>query len=436
MNCDSFSNTNYVKPNIKNVIKVTLIFKAKHINWLKTFINTSMNKAFKYRLYPNKEQQVLIEKHFGCTRFIYNFALGKRIETYEKEKTTLSKYDLIKLLPNLKKQTETSWLKEVNSQSLQSSIINLDSAYIKFFREKKGFPKFKSKHTSKQSFQIPTSSTTKIDFENKKIVLPKFNEGIKFDAHRKFKGEFKTCTISRTSTGKYFISVLVEDGQDLPTKAQMNEDTTMGIDLGLTHFLTTSKGEKIDNPRYLKNKMKALKRSQRNLARTQKGSNNRQKAKIKLARKYEQVTNARKDFHHKVSTTLVRDNQTNTLVMETLDIKGMQKNRWLSQSISDVGWSEFVSMIKYKCEWYGKNFIQIGQYEPSSKLCSCGKINHTLKLSDRIWTCSHCNTTHDRDILASNNIKQIGMGYPEFKSVENDISCSAKQEAHSSLASV
>lgn len=388
-----------------------------------------MNKAYKYRLFPNEEQRVLIEKHFGCSRYIYNFALSQRIETYEKEKTTLSKYELIKLIPNLKQKEETEWLKEVNSQSLQSAIINLDTAYTRFFKQKKGFPKFKSKHNSNQSFQIPPSTTTKIDLKNKKVRLPKFKEGIKFDAHREFVGEMKTCTISRTPTGKYYISILVEDGQELPTKAPMNEETTIGIDLGLTHFLTTSKGEKIDNPRYMKNKLKALKRSQRNLSRKKKGSANREKAKRSLARKYEKITNARRDFHHKVSTTLVRDNQTNTLVMEDLDIKSMQKNRWLSQSISDVGWGEFVSMIKYKCDWYGKNFIQIGQYEPSSKLCSCGKINHKLKLSDRTWTCHHCNTTHDRDILASNNIKQIGMGYPEFTPLENDNSCSMNEEA-------
>jgi putative transposase len=335
---------------------------------------------------------VLIEKHFGCSRYIYNFALSQRIELYEKEKKTISQYDLIKLIPNLKKQEETEWLKEVNSQSLQSAIINLDTAYTRFFKQKKGFPKFKSKHVGNQSFQIPPSTTTKIDFGNKKIRLPKFKEGIKFDAHRKFEGEIKTCTISRTPTNKYYISILVENGNSLPTKSIMSEKTTIGIDLGLTHFLTTSKGEKIDNPRYLKNKLKALKRSQRNLSRKKKGSNNYKKQKLKLAKKHEKVTNERRDFHHKVSTTLVRDNQTNTLVMENLDIKSMQKNRWLSQSISDVGWGEFVSMIKYKCDWYGKNFIQIGQYEPSSKLCSCGKINHKLKLSDRIWTCSHCNT--------------------------------------------
>jgi putative transposase len=392
-----------------------------------------MNKAYRYRLFPNEEQRVLIEKHFGCTRFVYNYALYKRIETYKLEGKTIPRFDLQAELPKLKKQEETCWLKEVNSHSLQASLINLDCAYVKFFREKKGFPKFKSKHVGNQSFQIPPSTTTKIDFENKKVRLPKFKEGIKFDAHREFVGEVKTCTISRTPTNKYYISILVEDGNELPTKADMSEETTIGIDLGLSHFLTTNRGEKIDNPRYLKNKLKALKRSQRNLSRKKKGSNNYKKQKLRLAKKHEKVTNERRDFHHKVSATLVRDNQTNTLVMENLDIKSMQKNRWLSQSISDVGWGEFVSMIKYKCDWYGKNFIQIGQYEPSSKLCSCGKINHELKLSDRIWTCHHCNTTHDRDILASNNIKQIGMGQPEFMPVEQDYSFAMKQETPRSL---
>jgi putative transposase len=359
--------------------------------------------------------------------------LGQKIEYYEKEKKSLSRFEIQKQLPLLKKQEETEWLGEVNSQTLQASLIHLDIAYVKFFREKKGFPKFKSKHNSKQSFEIPPSTTTRLDFETKRITIPKI-KNLKFDAHREFDGEIKTCTISRSATNKYYISILVENGKSLPNKLDMNEKTTVGIDLGLTHFLTTSNGTKIENPRYMKRKLKSLKRSQRNLSRKQKGSNNRNKAKVKLAIKHEKVTNARRDFHHKVSTTLVRDNQTNTLVMETLDIKRMQKNRWLAQSISDVGWGEFVAMIKYKCEFYGKNFIQIGQYEPSSKLCSCGKINHNLKLSDRIWTCPHCNTTHDRDILASNNIKKIGMGQPEFKPVERNVSCSKNQETHRSLA--
>jgi putative transposase len=377
---------------------------------------------------------VLIEKHLGCTRFIYNYALGQKIKTYELEKRTLSQYDLMKHLPLMKKQENTIWLKEVNSQSLQHAIMHVDTAYVRFFREKKGFPKFKSKHVGNQSFTIPPSTSVKIDFKSKLIQVPKI-KNLRFDAHRKFDGEIKTCTISRTPTNKYYISILVEDGQSLPTKTPMTDDTTVGIDLGLTHFLTTSRGEKIDNPRFLKHKLKALKRSQRNLSRKKDGSNNRKKAKVKLARKHEQVTHARKDFHHKVSTTLVRDNQTNTLVMETLDIKGMQKNRWVSRSISDAGWGEFVSMIKYKCEWYGKNFIQIGQYEPSSKLCSCGEINRKLKLSDRIWICSHCNTTHDRDILASNNIRKIGMGQPEFMPVEICVSESMNQETTKSLVS-
>jgi len=392
-----------------------------------------MLKAYKYRLYPNKEQWVLIEKHIGCSRFIYNWALGNKIEAYEKEKKTITRFELQARIPKMKKEEETCWLKEVNSHSLQASLIHLDIAYTSFFKKKNGFPKFKSKHKSRQSFEIPPSTTTKANFESKLITVPKI-KNLKFDAHRKFDGEIKTCTISKTPANKYFISILVEDGAEFPLKSETREETTLGIDLGVTHFTITSEGKKIDNPRYMKNKLKALKRSQRNLSRTKKGSSNRNKARFRLAKKYEKVTNARKDFHHKVSTTLVRDNQTNTLVMENLDIKSMQKNKWYAQSISDAGWSEFVEMMKYKCDWYGKNFIQIGRYEPSSKLCSCGEINHSLKIRQRNWTCSHCGITHDRDILAANNIKQIGMGQPEFKPVERDIGNSVKQETIMSYA--
>ena len=408
-----------------------------------------MLKAYRYRLFPNEEQRVLIEKHFGCSRFIYNYALNQKIEFYEKENKSLSQYEIMKMLPILKKQDETCWLKEVNSQSLQHAIMHVDQAYVRFFREKKGFPKFKSKHEGTQSYTIPPNTSVKIDFKHKKIQVPKM-KNLRFDAHRTFVGEIRTSTISRTSTGKYYISILVEDGTELPSKKDMTEETTVGIDLGITHFLTTSRGEKIDNPRYLHNKQNALKRSQRNLSRKKKGSNNYKKEKNKLARKHERVTNERKDFHHKVSTSLVRDNQTNTIVMETLDIRSMtnksqRKKKWSSgkqclsrqgaMSVNDVGWGKFISMIKYKCDWYGKNFIQIGQYEPSSKLCSsCGKINKSLKLSDREWTCSNCNTTHDRDINASCNIKHIGMGQPEFKPLEQEYILVMNEETTRSLA--
>ena len=394
-----------------------------------------MYKAFKYRLYPNKEQQVLINKHFGASRYIYNFALNLNIKLFEEEGKSLNRFTLQKFIPALKQKEETSWLNEINSQSLQATLIDVDSAYKKFFREKKGFPKFKSKHNSNQSFAIPYSPTTRIDFDSKLITIPKI-KNIKFDAHRKFEFDIKSCTISKTSTGKYFISILVDDGIELPNKPKVTDETTIGIDLGIKDFATLSNGTKIDNPKHLKNKLKALKRSQRNLSRKKKGSANRQKAKVKLAKIHEQVANSRRDYQHKVSTSLVRDNQTNTFVMEDLSIRSMLKSnkKKLNQLISDASWYQFITMMKYKCDWYGKNFIQIGRYEPSSKMCNkCGELNKELKLSDRVWTCSKCDITHDRDLNAAKNIKQIGLGRPEFMPVEQNYSSAMKQETPRSL---
>ena len=326
----------------------------------------------------------------------------------------------------MKKQEEYSWLSEVNSQSLQAKLEDLDKAYVSFFKKKTNFPKFKSKKNN-QSFRIPQS--TKVDFENNKIYIPKFLKGIKFSNSRIFKGVVLSSTISKTPTNKYYISILVTDNKEIQTKPEIKEETTIGIDLGITNFIALSTGEKIDNPKHLKHKLKKLKAEHRKLSRKQQGSNNREKQRIKLTKVYEKVTDSRKDFHHKLSHKLTHDNQVNTIIMETLDIKKMMKNERLAQHIQDCSWYQFQTFLNYKCDWYGKNFIQIGQYEPSSKLCTCGVINRELTLKDRVWTCKECDTIHDRDILAVNNIKKIGLGQSKFTSVENRNSDSLKQKS-------
>lgn len=389
-----------------------------------------MLKAFKYQLQPTKEQEVLLNKHFGCSRFVWNWALGEKMKAYQLDKTNLSRYDLQAKLPIMKKQEEYSWLKEVNSLAIQSKLEDLDKAYTAFYRKKANYPKFKSKK-NKQTFRVPQN--TKVNWEEKKVIIPKFLEGIKFDAHRKFDGKISSSYVSKTPTGKYFISILVDDSKELPAKPNIQENTTIGIDLGITYFATISNGEKIHNPRLLKIKLDRIMRQSRKLSRKQKGSKNRDKQKIKLAKLHEQVTNSRKDFHHKLSYKLTHDSQVDTIVMETLSIQNMMKNRKLSRHISDCAWYQFQTFLKYKCNWYGKNFIQIGRFEPSSKLCSCGEINHELTLKDRVWTCKSCSSSHDRDILASNNIKQIGLGQPEYKPVEMSNSKSVKQETVKSL---
>jgi len=387
-------------------------------------------KAFKYQLQPTKEQEVLLNNHFGCSRFVWNWALSEKMKAYQLDKTNLSRYDLQARLPIMKKQEEYSWLKEVNSLAIQSKLEDLDKAYTAFYKKKSDYPKFKSKK-NKQSFRVPQN--TKVDWDNKRVVIPKFLEGIKFDAHRKFEGKISSSFVSKTPTGKYFISILVEDGKELPSKPKIEETKTIGIDLGISYFATISNGKKIDNPRLLKIKLDRIRRESKRLTRKQKESNNRNKQRIKLAKLHEQVANSRKDFQHKLSHKLTHDNQVDTIVMETLSIKNMMKNKKLSRHISDCSWYQFQTFLKYKCEWYGKNFIQIGKFEPSSKLCSCGKINNELTLKDRVWTCKNCGKTHDRDILASNNIKQIGLGQPKSKPVEISNSKSMKQETSKSL---
>lgn len=375
-----------------------------------------MLKAYKYRLFPNKSQEVLLNKHFGCTRFVYNWALSEKMKAYQKDKTNLSRYDLQARLPKMKKQEEYSWLKEVNSLAIQSKLEDLDKAYVSFYKKKNSYPKFKSKK-NKQSFRVPQN--TKVNWEDKKVIIPKFLEGIKFDCHRKFSGEISSSFVSKTKTNKYYISILVEDGKKTSIKPKIKEKTTIGIDLGITNFITISNGEKVENPRHLTKSLKRLARENRKHTRRTKGGNNKEKQRIKLAKVYEKVTDSRKDFHHKLSHKLTHDNQVKTIVTETLSINNMLKNKKLARHIQDCAWYQFQTFLKYKCEWHGKNFIQIGRFEPSSKLCTCGNVNHELKLKDRTWTCSVCKTKHDRDILASNNIKQIGLGQPKFTPVEN-----------------
>lgn len=360
-------------------------------------------RAYRYRLYPNEEQKVLIAKHLGSCRFIYNYALAKKVKAYQVDGTNLSRFDIQADLPNMKKSDEYCWLKEVNSLSLQASLANLDSAYTKFFREHKGFPNFKSKKDSKQSFSIPQN--TKVDFENGRIFIPKFKSGIKAILHRTFDGIVKTSTITRTSTCKYFISILVEvDEPDVSIKP-ICENKAVGIDLGIKTFAVLSDGTEIPNPRHLKQSLDKVKKLQRSLLHKTKGSKNRDKARRKLALAHEQVTNRRNDFLHKVTSYLV--NNYDTICLEDLNVKEMIKNHHLAQSLSDIAIGTFNTLLEYKAKERGVNILRIGRFEPSSKMCTCGYINHNLTLAIREWTCPECGSIHDRDLLAANNIKRF-----------------------------
>jgi putative transposase len=379
-------------------------------------------KAFKYRIYPNKEQKSLINKTFGCVRFVYNWGLNKRIELYSNSKEKISTIELTNLMASeLKKEKE--WLNDVPAHPLQMALRNLDSAYTKFFKEKKGFPKYKNKK-SKQSYQQPQN--TRVDFKNNKINITRLgNVNCIFD--RTFEGKIKTSTVSKNKCKQYFISVLVELDENIPLKTKINPETSIGIDLGIKTFATLSNGIKIENPQYYRKLEKKLKKLHKRLSRKKKNSKNKEKTKLKLAKIYNKITNQRNDFLHKLTFKLTHDNQVNTIIMEDLNIMGMLKNHKLSKSISDVSWGEFYRQLQYKCEWYGKNLIKIGRFEPSSQICSeCGYRHKELKLSEREWICSKCGTTHDRDENAAKNIKNFGLldkniirsGRPKFTLVE------------------
>lgn len=362
-----------------------------------------MLKSYKFRLYPNKSQEELIRKHIGCCRFVYNHSLAEKIKAYEEEKKSLSHYDLNKLIPNMKKEFE--WLKEVNSQSLQQENNHLDNAFKRFFREKKGFPNFKSKKNPKSSFSVPQSC--EVNFKSGRISLPKLGE-VKSKLHRTFNGKIKNATVSTTSTGKYFISILVEDRKKIPKKRRFNSNSTVGIDVGITHFATLSNGEKIENPKYLKKSIDRLKVLQKRASKKQKGSANRKKANLKVSLLHERIANQRSDFLHKFTHKIVSENQ--AVAIENLNIKGMMQNHCLAQAISDAGWSECFRQLEYKTEWTGKTLLQIGRFDKSSKICSCcGTINNSLTLGDRFWTCANCKTEHDRDWNASINIKKFAL---------------------------
>jgi putative transposase len=353
-------------------------------------------KAVKYRLYPTEEQCVLIDKHIGSCRFVYNLALETKQYAYAAKQVNLSCFDLIKQLPELKKECE--WLKEINSQSLQQAITHLDSAFTSFFKGQAAFPKFKSKRKCKQSFKIPQN----IQIEGDLLKIPKFKEGIPVVVHRTFEGSFKQATITKTPTGKYFVSILVESLEKATPKREITSETTIGVDLGIKDFAVTSNGERIENPRSLKRVLAKLKFTQRKYSK-HKGK----RTQKKLAFMHEKVVNRRHDFLHKVTQKLVVENQ--TIALEDLNVKGMIQNHCLAQAIQDVSWGKFGILLQYKAEWYGTNIIPIGRFEPSSKMSDCGHIYKDLTLAERTWTCPRCGNEYDRDLQAAKNIKKFAL---------------------------
>ena len=365
-----------------------------------------MFHAYKYRLSPTDEQKVLFAKTFGCCRFVYNWALDLKIKAYKERKETLSNIHLTNLMKSELK-IENEWLSEVNSQSLQSSLRNLDTAYTNFFRKSKaGFPKFKSKK-DKQTFQCPQHCS--INLERNTLSIPKIKD-ISIRLHRKFQGIIKTVTVSLMPSGKYFASVLVDTIQQEIKPSKVDKNTTIGIDLGVKTLVVCSDGRQFANPKNLQKSINKLQRAQKRLCRKQKGSANRNRMRLKVAKLQEHISNQRKDNIHKITYMLTHDSQVRTICMEDLNVKGMLHNHHLAQSIADASFGMFLTTLEYKCKWYGVNLIKIERFAPSSKTCSkCGNVYRGLKLSERSWVCSECGTRHDRDFNAACNIKEFGL---------------------------
>ena len=381
-------------------------------------------KSFKFRIYPNKEQEILLAKHFGACRFVFNHYLNKRKETYIEDKKSLNYYDNANDLTQLKKDEDYIWLREINSQSLQSSLRNLDTSYGKFFKKQTKYPRFKSK-CDKQSFKIPQF----VRLEKNKLIIPKFKSGIKIGLHRKIEGHIQFATISKSTTGKYYVSLTCEVNH----KPFCKTGSKVGIDTGIKDLAILSDGNVYENIKPLKSNLKKLKFEQRQLSKKVKGSSSRDKQKQKLAILHEKITNVRKDYLHKISTDIVKNHD--IISVEDLAVKYIMKNHKLAQAMSDVSLGTFYSMLEYKCDWNDKQFVKIDRFFPSSKMCSkCGWINQKLTLNIREWTCSSCGEEHDRDFNASKNILKQGLKILSGLGTNSDIK--QKQVESSSLDEV
>lgn len=366
-----------------------------------------VNKSYVFRIYPTKEQEELINKTFGCCRYVYNYFLAKSIDDYRTTGKSNSCYDNMKELTQLKK--ELNWLCEVDSQALQQSLRNLDSSYKNFFRRVKqgttpGFPKFRKK-TECQSYRTTNCNQTQTPFKGNKIKIPKVGP-VKVKRHTEIEGTWLSIAVKKVPSGKYFAAV---NCKDVPVEEFEKTGSVVGIDLGLKDFAITSNGEKVPNPKYLIKSERKLRQLQRQHSRRKKGSKNREKSRVKLARQHEKVRNQRNDFLHKLTTDLVKSHD--VICCESLNVKGMVRNHHLAKSVSDASWSEFVRQLSYKCEWHGKTLVKVGTFFPSSQLCHvCGYKNPQVKnLSVRSWTCPSCGAQHDRDVNAANNILQQGL---------------------------
>ena len=355
-------------------------------------------RGFKYRCYPTPDQQVALARTFGCCRYVYNWALRLRTDAWFGQQRRVNYAQSSASLTELKRQPEVEWLNDVSSVPVQQSLRHLQGAFVNFWEKRAAYPSFKSKH-ARQSAEFTRSA---FSWDGERLTLAKIG-ALKIKRSRQFTGDPSTVRISKTSAGRYFVAFQVDE--PLPTMPRV--DKAIGVDVGLTVFAAASDGSKFTAPRPLRRKMAQLKRAQQMLSRKQKGSKNRNKARIRVAKIHQKIYDIRNDFLHKLSTRLVRENQ--TIATEDLNVRGMLANHRLAQGIGDSGWSEFFRQLAYKCEWYDRTLVKIDRFYPSSKRCSqCGHIVEAMPLDVRTWTCPECGAIHDRDVNAARNILAAG----------------------------
>ena len=358
-------------------------------------------RAYKFRFYPTGEQAQMLARQFGCARFVYNYFLRVRTDAWFNEQKRIGYHETSAMLTALKKTPEHAWLNEVSSVPPQQALRHLQTAFGNFFAKRAKYPSFKSKH-DKQSAEYTTSG---FKWDGKALSIAKIGAlKIVFSRTIPKAAKVTTVTVSKDASGRYFVSMLCTD----EVQAKPEIAAKVGIDLGLTHFAILSTGEKIAGPKAFRKHEDQLAKAQRRLAKKQKGSANRAKAKLKVAKLHAKIADSRKDFLHKLSTRLINENQ--VIAVETLAVSNMQKNRNLSKSIADSGWSEFVRQLEYKARWYGREVVGIDRWYPSSKRCSdCGHTVKALPLKVRDWVCPECGAIHDRDINAARNILAAGL---------------------------
>lgn len=356
--------------------------------------------SHKYRAYPTDDQAVLLAKTFGCARFVYNSILDWRSKEYTLHGTKIGYAKSTAKLTEMKQNPELAWLYEVSNVALQQALRNQDKAFSNFFAKRGKYPSFKSKH-DKQSIRLMSNA---FRIKDGKLFIAKSDEPLAFVMSRPLPAKVSSITVSKDSSGRYFVAFQGEEDKALLPVTEKS----VGIDLGLTHFIVTSDGEKVAAPKIYRKHEARLARYQRAMSRKQKGSKNRNRAMVKVARLHARIADTRSDFLHKLSTRIIRENQ--VVAVEDLNVAGLQKNRCLAKSIADASWSEFVRQLEYKSLWYGRKFVKINRFYPSSQICSaCGHRDGKKALTVREWACPECGTAHDRDINAAININTAGL---------------------------